>query len=172
MTSTALLFLIMFYAGSDNAKSDYSGIIKTENQVFFTPEVNINSTSIKEPVKPRDPRAIRLERFLKTQLSPLQNHADLLVELSDQYNIDYKLVVAIAGVESGYCNVNFRPNNCWGYGNYSWGSLEIGIREYYRLFHRHYFAKGYDTLSEIVDIYNPYPENYIAKVSKFIDRVP
>lgn len=135
-------------------------------------DVNINYTLFKEPVKPRDPRAIRLEKYLRSQDSDLSKQSDLIIELSDKYNIDYKIPVSIAGLESGYCRVNFRKNNCWGFGTYSWNSLEIALKEYFRLMYKGYFSKGADTIHEIAPTYAPVSEDYNEKFYYHYNRIP
>ena len=66
-----------------------------------------------------DNRAEILEKFLKSYNSPLASHAKTFVEEADKNNIDWKLVVSIAGVES-YFGQQIPPYsyNGWGYGVY------------------------------------------------------
>ncbi|GIW57501.1 MAG: hypothetical protein KatS3mg083_446 [Candidatus Dojkabacteria bacterium] len=157
----------------DDVKGDFSDIkIYKVTKLEFIEHNGPFLTNIQEPVRPRDQRAISLEKYLQKQNSYLAQYADLIIELSDFYNIDYKIVVAIAGVESGFCRINFKPYNCWGFGDYAWNSPETSIKEYFRLLHKNYYQKGLDTLEEIASIYNPYPEQYIQKVSHFINQIP
>lgn len=111
-----------------------------------------------------DARAKALETFLRKKGSYLANYTGLIVELSDQYGVDYRLLVAIAGAESGYCKVNFRPYNCWGYGKSGWASEEDGIRGYMAAMNKGYFSKGLRTVEAIAQKYNPWPGTYISKV--------
>lgn len=121
---------------------------------LIIPETSTKLTDLKEPVKPRDPRAISIQKFLRMQKTELAEHSDLIVELSDKYKIDYKLVIAIAGLESGYCNKVSFSNNCWGFGKYSWSSMESALKEYFRLMYVNYFKKGFNTIEKIAPIYN------------------
>ncbi len=114
--------------------------------------------------KPRDQRAISLEKFLIRQKSPLSKLSDLIVSESDKYGVDYKIPVAIAGAESGYCMQNFKPNNCWGYGSYGWESLETAVKEYLRLMSKNYFKKGATTIEKIAPAYSSNPSSFIEKV--------
>lgn len=156
---------IIFYWNSATANSAEPNLIQNSTTLQISELINskVDYTEYKEPLKPRDPRAISLEKYLRKQKSPLASHADLLVERSDATGIDYKLVVAIAGLESGYCAENFAKNNCWGFGNYSWSSLETGIKEYYRLMKKNYFAKGLNTIGEIHRVYAPSSTDYLNK---------
>lgn len=142
---------------------------------FYTTEYYPVETVRKpfEPLKPRDPRAIRLERFLKVQQSTLALHADLIIELSDTYKIDYKIPVAIAGLESGYCAKVAFQNNCWGYGSFSWPTLEAGIKGYLSKMNVGYFSKGKRAISDIAPIYNTAnTEEFIAKLEYHYNLIP
>ena len=47
-----------------------------------------------------DNRAKRLAKFLKSRGSPMASEADSLVKIADKYGLDWRLLPAIAGVES------------------------------------------------------------------------
>ena len=71
-----------------------------------------------------DRRVIVLKKFLEQKNSPLADYADVVVGEADKYGMDYRLVVGIAGVESGYCRITTQiveapskeSHNCWGWG--------------------------------------------------------
>lgn len=64
-----------------------------------------------------------LVRFLKKWGSPVatNDYAAQIIDLSEKNGADYKVVVAIMGVESGFCRVPVKKNgttyNCFGYLN-------------------------------------------------------
>jgi hypothetical protein len=60
---------------------------------------NIITTEIKAK---KDDRAERLAKFLRSQNSPMARDAKSLVKTADKYDLDWKLLPAIAGVESTY----------------------------------------------------------------------
>lgn len=72
-----------------------------------------------------DNRAARLEKFLRSQGSPMAPAAQDLVKIADQYGLDYKLLPAIAGVESTYGLTiptgSYNPYG-WSNGNFYFGS--------------------------------------------------
>lgn len=77
-----------------------------------------------------DPRAVVLKDYLAKYSSPLQNNAQDFVDAADEYNLDWKLVPAIAGNESTFGK--FIPGghdpatisyNGWGWGVYGDQSL-------------------------------------------------
>jgi hypothetical protein len=80
-----------------------------------------------------DSRVKTLTSFLKQYDSPLTPFASNFVELADKYNLDWKLVAAISGVESTF-GKEIPPDsyNAWGWGVYGdnvtrFNSWEDGI---------------------------------------------
>lgn len=71
---------------------------------------------IKEYIK--DDRANKLQSFLTSKGSPFANMATYIVEVSDKAGIDWTLLTAISGKESGY-GVAGRCFNAWGLGGRS-----------------------------------------------------
>lgn len=134
------------------------------------PQLPLTTISITTPVEllpppKRDPRAEKLEIYLMKQNSYLADYTDLIVSESDKYGVNPEVLVVISGVESGYCKINFKPYNCWGYGDFSWSSPEEAITEYMRLMNIGYFSKGAKTLESIASPYNPWPEEYLVKLN-------
>lgn len=66
-----------------------------------------------------DNRVQLLRGYLERYNSPLAPYANVFVEKADKYNIDWRLVVAISGVESGFGQaLPANSYNGWGYGIY------------------------------------------------------
>lgn len=64
---------------------------------------------------PRDKRAEKVETYLEKNKSPLANYSNYIVQLADEYDIPWTLVVAISGKESSFCkNIKEKSHNCWG----------------------------------------------------------
>lgn len=85
-----------------------------------------------------------LQEFLKAQNSPLTPYAPEFIKYADEYNLDWKLVVAISGVESTFGQeIPTNSYNGWGWGVYgdnvirfnSWDegikTVSQGLREKY-----------------------------------------
>lgn len=102
-------------------------------QVFFsTPAMALASTSSGSVAaqsaslidKSRDPysndkRVITLYDFLGLYHSPLQEYADVFVRTADKYDLDWRLVAAISGVESTFAKeMPSSSYNAWGWGIY------------------------------------------------------
>lgn len=113
-----------------------------------------------------------LRNFLRAQGSYLADYTDLIISESAKYGVNYKLLIAIAGVESSYCRVNFRPYNCWGFGRYSWTSPQEAIIGWLALMNTGYFSKGKTTPETIASPYNPNPARYIQKVYQQWNKIP
>jgi hypothetical protein len=80
-----------------------------------------------------DPRTVILKDYLAKRKSPLVNNAADFVEAADQYQLDWKLVAAISGVESTFGkhtpgNEQYPSYNGWGWGVY--GSQSLGFRSW------------------------------------------
>lgn len=68
----------------------------------------------------KDKRINTLYSFLKAKGSPLADYAGYMVSQSDENGLDWTLLAAIAGKESGYCTTNPASSfNCWGIGGSS-----------------------------------------------------
>lgn len=122
-------------------------------------EVKTNHVEAKQ----LDSRAKILKDYLSQFNSPLENYSQDLVDAADTYKLDWKLVPAIAGVESTFGKQTPGGYNGWGWGVYgtqaiyfkSWRdgifTVAEGLRE-------KYLNKGLD---------NPYSMNRIYAASPY-----
>lgn len=117
----------------------------------LAPSPNISFLSVPTPqptpqvkyVERIDERVTALTEFLKKNDSPLAAYADLIVEQSDKYGIDWTLSVSIARKESSLCQfIKPGSHNCWGIGGASnffyFSSWEEGIKYHIRLLGENY----------------------------------
>ncbi len=79
----------------------------------------------------KNEKIIKLTSFLKEKKSPLTPYARILVEEAEKNDLDWRLVPAIAGVESSFGK--FIPEGSynaygWANGNYFFSSWEEGIK--------------------------------------------
>lgn len=72
-----------------------------------------------------DPKAKILSEYLEKHDSPLKNHAQDFIDASKTYDVDWKLVPAISGVESTFGKNTGWSKNAWGWGIY--GNQGIGF---------------------------------------------
>lgn len=111
-----------------------------------------------------DARSKNLKRFFRKYNSPLFDHTDYIVKVSDKYQFDYRLLPAIAMQESNLCRyIPENSHNCWGWGIYGtlvtrFDSYEEAIDTVARGIKTHYIDKGLVTASSIMRKYTP-PSN-------------
>ncbi|QQG40646.1 MAG: glucosaminidase domain-containing protein [Candidatus Levyibacteriota bacterium] len=71
------------------------------------------------PEQEEDARVKILKKYLEKYNSPLVNYASVFVAEADKNNIDYRLLVAISGVESTFGQqIPNNSYNAWGWGIY------------------------------------------------------
>lgn len=85
-------------------------------------EENANKISLMEisrldgsGITTNDARATALRQFLMDYNSPMYPYAEVFVTEADKYGLDWRLVVAISGVESAFGLLPVRANNAWGW---------------------------------------------------------
>lgn len=100
-----------------------SVLVQKENVSQSPVDPKINSETIK--AKRIDNKAQILADYLASYDSPLQYYAQDFIDAADKYDIDWKLVPAIAGVESTYGKFIPGGYNAWGWGVY--GNQALGF---------------------------------------------
>lgn len=109
----------------------------------------------------KDKRVAVLKAFFRRHDSPLYEHADYVVKVSDEYGLDYRLLPAISMQESGACKViPHNSYNCWGWGIYGskitrFASYPEALETVARGLKTYYIDKGLVTPEEIMRKYNP-----------------
>lgn len=111
-----------------------------------------------------DSRATLVANFLERHNSPLQPYPEWghkLVEIADRYNLDFRLLPAIAMQESNLCKaIPEGTYNCLGFGIHSRGTLgftgyEPGFERAARELKANYIDIGLTTPEEIMTKYTP-----------------
>jgi hypothetical protein len=133
-----------------NDKSRYPSVLSSYADSF---------PSVSGEVVYADARSMILKAYLSKVGSVLANYTDLLVATADKYNLDYRLLTAIAIKESGACRV-IPPgsHNCWGWGIHSKGTLmfdsyEEAIEAVSKGLKENYIDLGYITPDQIMKKY-------------------
>jgi len=143
-------------SGTDSnlSASYYSGV-----QVYASLPPQLPSVS--DTIGSEDARPELIKQYLAFYNSPLTPYAELIVEAADENHLDYRLITAIAQQESNLCKViPPRSYNCWGWGinsasNLAFDSFQDGIEKVSKGLKTQYVDKGYSTVSQIMDKYNP-----------------
>lgn len=119
-------------------------------------------------------RAKKIETYLRVNRNnaPLADYAEKFVEVANKYGLDYRLLPAIAVMESGGGKSLFRSYNAWGYGKYSFNSFEEGIEIVGKGLKEGYIDKGRVTPAQIAPIYcPPNATNWARSVQKFMNEI-
>lgn len=124
-----------------------------------------------------DNRAQILQKYLEKYDSPLAPHAKTFVQKADKYNLDWKLVAAIAGVESYYGQM-IPPYsfNGWGYHVYNgnvrgFASWDNGIDVVSKALREEYMnERGAQNVYQIGSTYAADPL-WASKVTHFMDEI-
>jgi len=111
-----------------------------------------------DAIQTGDARPIIIEKYLEKYNSPLLPYADVLLAASEEYEVDYRLIVAIAQCESNLCKKSPPDSyNCWGFENGSteFLSWEQAIYQVAKTLREDYLNEGMETPEEIMPKYAP-----------------
>lgn len=151
----------------------------------FAAEISAGSSAalLKPVAKEHDSRVAILREFLGQYNSPLVPFAADFVEIADKYNLDWKLVAAISGVESTFGKqIPYSSFNGWGWGIYGdnmirFSSWTEGIETVSEGLRTNYLNKwGAKDVYEIGRFYAASPtwaqrvSYFMRKISEFKDQ--
>lgn len=121
-----------------------------------------------------DQRDSRLRRFLSKYNSPLISYSKFIVLLADKYEIDWRLVTAIAGVESTFCRaIPYNSYNCWGWknGKHAFSGYTEALEKVSKTLGTRYYGRGLDTPEAIAPVYAPPSSTWARNVRFFMNRI-
>jgi hypothetical protein len=143
------------------------------SQIFAALPDKSPSTSAK--LISSDARGDIIKNYLTEYNSPLVPFSYYIVNVADEFDVDFRLITAIARQESNLCRyVPENTYNCWGWGIHSRGTLafssfEEGIRTVTEGLKRDYLSKGYNNPDEIMKKYTPLSDGSWANaVNQFL----
>jgi hypothetical protein len=105
-----------------------------------------------------DARPVIIEKYLEKYDSPLLPYADALLQASETYQVDYRLIVAIAQCESNLCKrAPAGSFNCWGFenGETHFLSWEQAFNQVAKTLRERYLDQGLTTPEQIMTKYAP-----------------
>ncbi len=123
------------------------------------PSAENNLTGI---IDQKDARVEIVKDFFNQYKSPLGPFAQNVVTAADKYNIDFRLLPAIAMQESNLCKkIKKDSNNCWGFGIYgkkmtTFDDYGQAINSVSKTLALQYIGKGLETPEQIQTKYTPY----------------
>jgi len=148
-------------------------------EIYASRNASGSSASLQStlPIKGEDSRVKILESFLNKYSSPLAPFASDFVKTADNYDLDWRLVASISGVESTFGkHVPYNSYNGWGWGIYGknviyFSSWEEGIETVSRGLRENYINKWKATNTyEIGRIYAASPR-WASNVNYFIEKI-
>lgn len=150
--------------------------------MLVLPEAASASTYVAQPsaqlaqqrTRDRDYRVATLAKFLKEYGSPLTPYSYDFVRFADTYNLDWRLVPAITGVESTFGKrIPTNSYNAYGWANgaYSFNSWEEGIEVVSKTLREDYINRGAKSLNKIARRYAPPSSTWAWKVNYFMRKI-
>ena len=126
-----------------------------------------------EPIQ-LDNRLEKLTAFLEKYDSPLVPYAETFIFMADKYQIDWKLLPAITGVESTFGKqIPFNSYNAYGWnnGNYRFQSWEDSIEIVSKALKEKYYNRGLDNPYKIGRVYAPPSPFWGNRVNNFMKMI-
>jgi len=131
---------------------------------------------LKVEAKKVDKRANIVRSYLAKYNSTLQYQAQDFLDASDLYGVDWRLLVAISGVESTFGkHLPYNSYNAWGWGIYGdqviyFDSWRDGIFTVAEGLSKNYLGKGLNSPAEINRIYSTSPK-WGGNVTYFLNDI-
>jgi hypothetical protein len=130
---------------------------------------------ITNEIVPAGSKTELVRQFFAKHNSPLEPYAPDIIAAADRYDIDFRLLPAIAMQESTLCRrVIADSNNCWGWGIHGgkvtkFSNYPEAIETITKTLATKYRDKGLVTPEEIAKMYNPTnTNNWVENVTSFM----
>ena len=121
-----------------------------------------------------DYRVYTLRKFLNQFNSPLTPYSQEFIKEADENGIDYRIVPAIAGVESTFGKqIPFNSYNAYGWanGNSSFKSWPDSIKTVTKTLKVNYVDRGATSIDKIAKIYAPPSKTWGGNVQYFMGKI-
>jgi len=163
--TTSLIYLsmfltILFFSFSFIALKRDSFLVQAQSEVLGESSAASTSTTSSSVSSESAPviseKAKAVEAFILSQNgSPMfASEAQTSIDKANECGVDYKLMIAIAGYESGYGRKPMKKYNPYGWRNgKTYSTFKDAISEITCQFGDKYIKKGLDTVREISNIY-------------------
>lgn len=121
-----------------------------------------------------DERVVLLKKYLDSKNSPLSGKSKEFISYADKYELDWRFVPAITGVESSFGKrIPEDSYNAYGWANgkYSFTSWEESIEVVSKTLKIKYIDKGATSIEAIGRIYAPPSSTWPNKVHYFMNQI-
>lgn len=125
----------------------------------------------KEEIISQQAKREAMKRVLTRYNSPLIEHVDSFIEVSERYELEDYLLISIAGVESSFANRMIPgTHNAYGYGKgrIVFSSWEHGVETVGFKLRHNYINKGAETVEQIGPIYAGGSTTWAGKIRFFM----
>ncbi len=132
------------------------------------------SANLRANVSIADTRVDTLEKFLEKYNSPLAPYSEVFIETADKYELDWRLIPAITGVESTFGKrIPHDSFNAYGWANgeYRFTSWEESIEIVGKALRTKYEDKGAVSINQIARRYAPPSSTWAGKVKFFMRKI-
>ena len=186
--TTSLIYLsmfltILFFSFSFIAIKRDNFLVQAQSEILGESSAASTSTtssvtSVAEVLPVISEKAKAVEAFILSKNgSPMfASEAQTSIDKANECGVDYKLMIAIAGYESGYGRKPMKKYNPYGWRNgKTYNSFKEAISEITCQFGNKYIKKGRDTVKEISEIYlgsNSNHDAWIKNVSYIRSQIP
>lgn len=179
MNQTMKLIMLILFSLIIGAFAPTSIVVAVEFEAGSAADLALNRS---QP----DERVEQLRNFLASHDSPLTDAAGHFVAEADRLNLDWKLVAAIAGVESTFGrHIPTNSYNAWGWGVFTGTTDGIhfkdwkdGITQVSEGLRYNYIDRGAETVEQIGRIYAASPtwsqkvRFFLGKIDQFVPSRP
>lgn len=159
------LFISFFTLIKVNQTKEFATLAKQSvNELSYQPPSRLYAAlpevlgEMSSAIQTGDARPVIIEKYLEAHNSPLLPYTDELLAASEEYDVDYRLIVAIAQCESNLCKKSPPGSfNCWGFENGAtkFLSWEQAIYQVAKTLREDYLDEGLETPEEIMVKYAP-----------------
>lgn len=156
------IFLFLFFVFATGVSAEENAVSSSAN---FSGRARVELT---------DQRVLTLQKFLYKNNSPLTDYAFYFIYFADEYDLDWRLVPAITGVESSFGKrIPKNSYNAYGWnnGNYKFLSWEESIEIVSRTLRQKYYDRGLDSIDKISRRYAPPSKTWGWKVKYFMEKI-
>lgn len=161
MTPLLVFLTIIYYLYlSYNQTKQFRAFNNSKHLVAFA-ALPSSQNVVAGKIEEQDAKVELIRQFFARYNSPLELYAQDTVDAANAYNIDFRLIPAIAMQESNLCKKEPKDSfNCWGFGIYGnkttrFENYKEAIYTVTKTLSEHYKDNGLETPEEIMRKYTP-----------------
>jgi hypothetical protein len=170
ITPIFLVLSILYFSFLSYTYSLQNGLMtNTHDQKIAFAALPSSDNLIDNHVLSKDARVETIRQFFEYYNSPLSPFAQDVVDSAERYDLDHRLIPAIAMQESNLCKkIIPRSYNCWGFGIYGnkvihFDNYPQAIETVSKALAHNYIAGGLITPEQIMTKYTPSNDGSWAK---------